>query len=328
VAGVTHNYGWGLPTVHADNSTWGAELNTTIGAIDGQMFTNQQSVVAVQNQLSVSQLNLFTVPATSTNAVVVFLNSAVPGLPGIRWEFGAGAGSETGGNAGTNLSLSAYSDTGAFLGQVFTATRSSQRMQIINGPVGPNDVAHKGYVDSVAAPVGSIVMWPQSTPPTGWNFCVGEAVSRTAYPALFALIGTAYGAGDGSTTFNLPNMGSRSPFAWDGTTGIGAVGGETTHTLAAQELPVTAYGDVGHTHPATESSHTHASGWAAGGLNGVGNFAPNLPQPAAGSSTRTDATSATVTVGTGNAAISNPGGGQPHNNMHPYFVIGFIIRCI
>ncbi|MCB0383590.1 MAG: tail fiber protein [Psychroserpens sp.] len=54
-------------------------------------------------------------------------------------------------------------------------------------------------------PVGAIFSFPIDTPPTGYLVCDGSAVSRTTYANLFALIGTTYGAGDGSTTFNLPD---------------------------------------------------------------------------------------------------------------------------
>lgn len=53
---------------------------------------------------------------------------------------------------------------------------------------------------------GLIMAWPVATPPSGWILCDGSAVSRAGFSALFALIGTTYGIGDGSTTFNLPNL--------------------------------------------------------------------------------------------------------------------------
>ncbi len=53
--------------------------------------------------------------------------------------------------------------------------------------------------------VGMVAAWPIATPPTGWLECDGSAISRTTYATLFGIIGTAYGAGNGSTTFNLPN---------------------------------------------------------------------------------------------------------------------------
>jgi|SRR5581483_1365963 len=55
-------------------------------------------------------------------------------------------------------------------------------------------------------PPGTIIMYAGGTTPSGWLLCDGSAVSRSTYQALFAAIGTTYGAGDGSTTFNLPNF--------------------------------------------------------------------------------------------------------------------------
>jgi phage-related tail fiber protein len=58
-------------------------------------------------------------------------------------------------------------------------------------------------------PVGSYLLFAGKTLPSGYLLCNGAAVSRTTYAALFAVIGTTYGAGDGSTTFNLPNLDGR-----------------------------------------------------------------------------------------------------------------------
>lgn len=58
-------------------------------------------------------------------------------------------------------------------------------------------------------PVGSYILFAGKTLPTGYLLCNGAAVSRTTYSALFAVIGTTYGAGNGSTTFNLPNLDGR-----------------------------------------------------------------------------------------------------------------------
>ena len=58
-------------------------------------------------------------------------------------------------------------------------------------------------------PVGSIIVWPETTAPTGWVIADGSAISRTLNAGLFALIGTDYGTGDGSTTFNVPNFKDR-----------------------------------------------------------------------------------------------------------------------
>ena len=78
-------------------------------------------------------------------------------------------------------------------------------------------------------PAGSIIGWTSGTAPAGWLICDGSAISRTTYAALFALIGTDYGVGDGSTTFNIPNLAGRT-LVGDGAN-IG-IGGTSTNELA------------------------------------------------------------------------------------------------
>lgn len=74
----------------------------------------------------------------------------------------------------------------------------------------PSNKAVLDYVESKAVPVGAFMPYAADTPPDGWLKCDGSAVSRTTYSALFAKIGTKYGSGDGSKTFNLPNFINRT----------------------------------------------------------------------------------------------------------------------
>ncbi|HEU0049789.1 MAG TPA: tail fiber protein, partial [Nitrososphaera sp.] len=71
----------------------------------------------------------------------------------------------------------------------------------------------------------------------GWLTCNGQEVSRTTYALLFSIIGTTYGAGNGSTTFNLPNFQDRFLYGKGSTSTVGDAGGEETHTLSVPELP-------------------------------------------------------------------------------------------
>jgi|SRR6188768_1343636 len=74
-------------------------------------------------------------------------------------------------------------------------------------PVANTDAANKAYADSKAVPIGTTLPYMgESMPPAGWLLCNGTAVSRTTYSALFGLIGTSFGVGNGSTTFNVPDM--------------------------------------------------------------------------------------------------------------------------
>lgn len=74
----------------------------------------------------------------------------------------------------------------------------------------PSNKAVLDYTESKAVPVGAFMPYAADTPPEGWLKCDGSAVSRTTYSALFAKIGTKYGSGDGSKTFNLPNFINRT----------------------------------------------------------------------------------------------------------------------
>src|SRR5262252_3715715 len=77
--------------------------------------------------------------------------------------------------------------------------------------VNPGGAQGPGGAAGDSAMVGDIKMWPTTTAPTGWMNCDGSLISRTTYPALFALIGTTFSVGDGSTTFGLPDLRSRVP---------------------------------------------------------------------------------------------------------------------
>lgn len=71
-------------------------------------------------------------------------------------------------------------------------------------------------------PPGAMMAYAGATAPAGWLLCYGQAVSRTTYSALFAVIGTAYGAGDGSSTFSLPDLRGRVPAGRDNMGGSAA----------------------------------------------------------------------------------------------------------
>lgn len=114
-------------------------------------------------------------------------------------------------------------------------------------------------------PTGSINAWSTNTAPTGWQLCDGTAVSRTTYAALYAVIGTTYGAGDGSTTFNLPNLKGRVIVGRDAAQtefdSLAETGGAKTHTLTSSEMPAHVHNVSAYSHSAsignTNLSHTH-----------------------------------------------------------------------
>lgn len=89
----------------------------------------------------------------------------------------------------------------------------------------------------MAEPAGIVMPFAGTVEPQGYLFCDGSAVSRDTYAALFAVIGTTYGSGDGSTTFNLPDLTGRVVIGVSGTHALGTTGGEASHALLSTEMP-------------------------------------------------------------------------------------------
>ena len=100
---------------------------------------------------------------------------------------------------------------------------------------------------------GVVQLYAGSTAPSGWLICNGQAVSRTTYAALFAVIGTTYGAGDGSTTFNVPNLVNKTV---RGSNSLGKTGGADTVTLSTANLPAHTHG-AGSLSAKSAGGHTH-----------------------------------------------------------------------
>lgn len=122
-------------------------------------------------------------------------------------------------------------------------------------------------VENGALPVGSITLWSTATPPLQWLECDGSAVGRTTYPALFGVIGTTYGSGDGSTTFNLPNTQGATIRGYKPTNyPLAATGGNDAPLLTAQQIPAHAHTltDPGHRHTLTSATSSDTSSGAGG----------------------------------------------------------------
>jgi microcystin-dependent protein len=151
-------------------------------------------------------------------------------------------------------------------------------------------------------PSGTIMDFGGTSAPTGYLACDGSAVSRSTYGDLFAAIGTTWGSGDGSTTFNVPSFARRVAVGSGGSgtatlaNSVGSTGGAETHTLTTGEMPA-------HTHP--ETANNNAS-------TGAGNEPKGVP----------DSTGNTVS----SAITGSTGGGGAHNNMQPSAVVLKIIK--
>jgi microcystin-dependent protein len=200
-------------------------------------------------------------------------------------------------------------------------------------------------------------MYGAVTPPSGWLICDGSAVSRTQYSNLFAIISTTWGIGDGSSTFNLPDLRDCFPIGASASKALTSAGGEATHTLSVAELAAHTHAGVNHLHDLQNhthlgvdhlhslQNHTHSynafAAVAAGqGYNiqpGGGFYVGNVASSTGGPSTPTTGaadrglTTAGPSINNTGAAdrdltTSSVGSGVPHNTIPPYRAVNFIIK--
>lgn len=177
--------------------------------------------------------------------------------------------------------------------------------------------ATKGQLDAAINALqlevtGAIKQYAGTTSPTGYLLCDGTAISRTTYAALYTVVGTSFGAGDGSTTFNIPDLRGRLPLGKDNMGGtaasrvtsastggsnatiLGGTGGAQTHTLSTAEMP-------SHTHTYTAPNTPTAFTTSGGGASGVTTVATSTNSGSAGS-------------------------GNAHSNTPPWIALNYIIK--
>jgi microcystin-dependent protein len=168
-----------------------------------------------------------------------------------------------------------------------------------------------------ALPAGLVSPYAGTTAPSGWLLCAGQTVSRTTYADLFAAVSTTYGAGDGSTTFALPDLRGRVPAGKDNMGGtdaarltnaltggvdgdtLGAVGGDDGHQLTVAQLAA---------HGHTINTRLRTSSLTANDTN----------RAELGDTSNSTSTSASMAASTG--------GNAEHNNVQPTIILNYIIK--
>jgi microcystin-dependent protein len=269
------------------------KLNLAGGAMTGQLTVQYRPPAVSAGSYTTAQLLLSNVGSADNPPQLGFQAAGTLGMSLYLNASGLNAITNLGGSSliiNTSGQLNALSFSDGSIpsakivpGSVGTAQITSA--SITNALLAPGCVdASKlapGTMNSIQAaagvPVGTIIMhggYPPTAanPPPGWLFCDGSAISRTTYAALYGVVGGLYGAGDGSSTFNLPDFRARAPIGCGSYTGSawvspvingvypGWVGGEWTHVLSAAEMPSHAHGisDPGHAHGVSQSAHAHS----------------------------------------------------------------------
>lgn len=203
------------------------------------------------------------------------------------------------------------------------------------------DGANVYRVNVPPSETGIMKMYAGATIPDDYIICDGRSISRVIYADLFQKIGVTWGAGDGSSTFNVPDMRSRVPAGPDamgssaanrvthsGSTALGAAIGEEQHTLSTGEIPSHnhALTDTGHNHGVTDPGHTHTYKQPVNGLVLTGTSGVNLDVYDAIVATGSSTTGVSVNSNTTGISIAAAGGGGAHNNMQPTAFFNFIIH--
>ena len=191
------------------------------------------------------------------------------------------------------------------------------------------------FADVAASAFNSGMLMPYAgaSAPTGWLLCYGQAISRTTYADLFAVVGTTYGNGDGSTTFNLPDLRGRVVAGKDDMGGtsanrltsalngdsLGAAGGDEEHTLSTAQMPA-------HRHFVAANVALGSASSSVAAVTSTTQVARQYQSPYGGGgeifSMSMVRSSTDATVG----RSSQEGSGNAHNNTQPTFILTYIIK--
>lgn len=205
-------------------------------------------------------------------------------------------------------------------------------------------------VSNAITPLGAIIEYPSATPPNA-NFLVanGQAIGRTFYVNLFTLIGTTFGTGDGTTTFNIPNLTDRMTITAGNLYALAATGGAVNQTLAKNQIPsgLLTLTDPGHTHGITDPQHSHGvsdpgHSHTIASQAGSSNTAA-LSRLGTGATTNATSTNSATTGLTVNSAstgitgansnttgisLTDNGGSVPVSTLSPYFGLYKMMRVL
>lgn len=190
---------------------------------------------------------------------------------------------------------------------------------------------HGFFGNPYGIPIGSSVeYWGTSVPNSSFVFPIGQAISRTTYSVLFSIFSTTYGAGDGTTTFNVPDPTGRvtvmkeasatrltSTYFGGNSTVMGATGGSESHTLTTAQLATHS-----HANSLNDPGHVHTVGVGSSG-GGTGRVTQGVDNPGANvvGPVLSAATGMTITN-------ANAGSGDAHNNVQPTIICNRILRII
>lgn len=223
---------------------------------------------------------------------------------------------------------------------------STNFLQIYDGTSWNDVIDSAGSPAGGTMPVGTLLPYAGTTSPDTniYLLCDGQAVSRTTYADLFTVVSTTFGVGDGSTTFNVPDLRGRIPMGLDNLGGtpanrvtdadadaLGGTVGAQDHTLTEAELPSHSHSQTSHTHsvnpPSTSVSFNQTirrvGNYAIGGASTADAYGPYSGTTLTGT---VDVASFTSGSG-GGGSTGGTGSGNAHSILQPSMAIGYLIRA-
>jgi microcystin-dependent protein len=318
---------------------WGTTTNTTLGTIIEQAiagvsggpcvggtypavnFPTDADITLTANNGSIDQSRSAVLVVTSTGSLTATRNVIAPA-------------------SASKLYVVKNSTSGGQSIQIKYATGAA--VLIPNGQTYPvyGDGTNFYLASSNTTPTGTIQMWTTASAPVGYVLCNGVAISRTTFSNLFSVIGTTFGAGDGSTTFNVPDYTNRMPYG----AAIGSTGGSVTTALSTANIPSHTHGFSGttgtmnsnnvHSHSVYDPGHAHSftlpfgpvnTSYSGGGqgLFGGGNY--GYGTDGAGTNISINGVDINHTHGF-SGTTGSTGSGTSFNTISPYLGINFIIK--
>jgi microcystin-dependent protein len=295
--GTTGNY-----TVNGNETVTGNSSVTGDTTASGDFFANALS--SYKTATYTGDISGTTLTVSAVTAGRIFVGQIISGSGITAGTRITALGTGTGGTGTYTVSVSQTASSTTITGAA-AATSSTP-------PVGDNTtkIATTAFVKENAVLSGSLLMWPTTSAPSGYLLCNGAAVSRTTYSDLFNVIGTTFGVGDNSTTFNLPNYVNRMPFGASPTTTAsvtGNIGASVTGSISGTTLTVTAVSRgtlaVGDIISGTGVNSALISGFGTG-TGGTGTYTLNVSQTVSSRTLTATGTTFTVTaVGSGTLVI-------------------------
>jgi microcystin-dependent protein len=322
---ITAKLGMTKPEIGASNNTWGTKLNGNLDILDAKVVRN-----SIQWSVTPGDDN----PASIAGSLIVTRY----GNDTIRIDDPIVVNRQTGDvTFAHNVIAANCSPLGAhYVYQSAAPAVPAAGSANIYFDVNGNPVVQRpdGTVMYLGVPPGAITWTGASTADVGWALLNGQAISRASNPAVFARYGTTHGAGDGSTTFNLPDVQGRVVAHYDGAgrlggvlTGgagpglVGSYGGSYNHTIATAEMPShfhsAGISDPGHNHTLSPSPAIVGTGQTA--INTGANF--TLPVIVATLGIGAATTGVRINSSNGLDTTYNTGGGQAILLVQPTIVL-------